>query len=127
MKVLDLKRIEGNHFKAVLTGEMSEWYTKKETVFIEDKRYIIRESKCRDFNTVPRVYDIILEHKPQMTKNNYSAINFMHVFEITRESPRMLHIHQHQLVTQVVFDTPEECLNEFLQLKKMHKEALSSG
>ena len=127
MRVLELNKIEGNMYKSVLIGDHCEWFTKNSTIFIDNEKYKIKETKCRGFDRVPRVYDIILEHKPQLTKFNYNSIEFLHISKIERIEGKKIQIRTHQIIMELPFDSAEECLNEFLQLKKMHKEALSSG
>ena len=96
-------------------------------VFTSNKKYQIKECFIKNYDDIPRKYKVVMEYKPKLTKNNYDSLDFMHVYKIERSEKTQIKIYLPNLTQKMDFDSSEECLNEFLQLKKMQKEALSSG
>ena len=115
------------HFTCQISSNGEVEIRNRMKVFIEDKEYRIVESKVKNYDDIPRIYNVLLKLLPKKTKYDYNNINFMNVYKIERASKKLIKIYQHQITSEIYFNDSEECLNEFLQLKKIQKEALSSG
>lgn len=95
-------------------GYYDHFYVGK-TIVINDKRYKVHALVSK----TGLIYKLIL-HRPKYNLiYNYDPVDFYHVVEIERNSAKQLTIHESNISFSYVFNSPEECLKEFLLLKKL--------
>jgi len=112
MDSFSIRAYQGEEFK-----ENTYFYYKGE-------KYKVFESQQKYGSVLNPTFDVIAKHKPQLTKFNYDDTNFF--FEVTgieRITQLEIVIHKQNSTSTITLETPAECLNEFLMLKQLQKEA----
>lgn len=117
MELLTIKRLNNSDFHLATIkgfGYYDNFYVGR-TIILNNKKYKIDTIKDRS----GLIYTLLL-HRPRYNLiYTYDEIDFHQVTEIERESSKKIIIHETVISSVFGFDTAEECLEEFLLLKKL--------
>lgn len=92
-----------------------------------DKKFRVFTSEVVERKNLIPIYKVIARYKPQNTIKNYDSLDFLfRVRRIERTDQETIEIIKQNGKTIITLDSPEQCLQEFLMLKQIQKEAMSS-
>jgi len=128
MIILSRKKIEVNDInfhEFIINADRGEDFSQYKTFYHENKKFKAYFSEPITYG-LDKIYRVVAKYLPKTTKFNYDNTKFFHVSSIKREDALTVTIKQDNLQSTIVFETPEECLAEYLALKTIHKEAKSN-
>ena len=128
MKIIKFEKYPNkeNYFRAVLIPDKGEDLKETKVIKLNERRFEVKKSLKSMMQEIPYKYTVELKEIIKQTAGNYESINFLWIEKIERTSIKTIRITQPRITTDITFDNSEECLQEFLLLRNMQKEALSN-
>ena len=96
------------------------------TFFYKGIKYKVLENEKKNIDNLNKEFICLCKPMPRTTIHNYDDIDFLHINKIEREDPYTIILHYNHMKSLIKLKSPKECLNEFIGLRKMQREAMSS-
>lgn len=118
------EQVENNFINIIAESNKDERFEKNEIYTINGKKYKVFYSKLlnKDKRGFP-LYDVSLQEIIRTTHHDYSSVDFFHIFRIERVSPtRFVMLSPVGHHSEHNFNTPEDCLHDYLEVRRMWGE-----
>lgn len=101
-------------------------FGRRTRIYIDGQKYVIQESKQLNEGSSWKIWRARVRKITQQTINNYDGINFLNIINIQRINQTQIEMTD-SLATKMIYtlSSPEDCLKEFVLLKRIRKEANS--